>query len=195
MDAQSSVTTRATTTTTTEVVSVRPVDAAGHLLPGYRVAHRLKKASCQFGSEATGTAYRCFAARFVIDPCWVAANKHYVFCLANGWDHAVWRLHVTRGYDNSGYSRNGRRGIYPWGVRTISGPRCSWLQGATGLVGKYRIDYGCRKTPKTVLIGGVNRKPALWRIRKARDTGNYHYKRDGRASLQEAWYGKPSRKG
>lgn len=175
---------------------VSPVDAGGHLRSGYVVRHHLSKASCQFGSEASGTAYRCFAGNYVIDPCWVAANKHYVDCLTAGWSHAVWRLHVTKGYDNEGYNRrHGGRGNDPWGVQTVSGARCGWLQGATGTVGKYRINYGCGKSPKTVLIGNVNRRPATWTIRKAHDTGNYKYKRDGRVELQRAWYGKPSREG
>jgi hypothetical protein len=179
----------------TAIVRVSPVDAAGKLLHGYRVTHRLGKASCQFGSEATGTAYRCFAGNYVIDPCWVTANKAYVDCLVEGWSHAVWRLHVTKGYDNDGYSHHGHRGAYPWGVQTVGGARCGWLEGASGAVGKYRIDYGCSKNEKKVLIGAVDRTPSLWTIRRAHATSGYHYKRDGHVKLQEAWYGKPSRKG
>jgi hypothetical protein len=81
------------------------------------------------------------------------------------------------------------------GVQVVGGDRCGWLQGAPGYVGRYRIDYGCDKTQKTVLIGGVDRKSALWTIRKVRDTGDYHYKRDGHVELAQAWYGEPSRKG
>jgi hypothetical protein len=99
--------------TATVVVHVRPVDTAGHLRHGYRVSHRFGKASCQFGSEATGTAYRCFAANYVIDPCWVTANRHYVDCLTEGWSHRVWRLHVTKGYDNEGFSSGARTAATP----------------------------------------------------------------------------------
>ncbi|HWC33371.1 MAG TPA: hypothetical protein VG650_00965 [Mycobacteriales bacterium] len=183
------------TPATTTVTHVRPVDASGHLLPGYKVTRRFGNANCLFGSEATGTAYRCFAGNFVIDPCWVTDDPAYVDCLSEGWSHSVARLHVTKGYDNSGYTRAGSRGKYPWDVEVVGGIRCGWLQGASGVVGKYRVDYGCGKTPKTVLIGGVDRSKPVWTIRKAHDTGNYHYKQDGRAKLAEAWYGKPSRKG
>jgi hypothetical protein len=185
----------ASTPGSTVVAHVRPVDRSGHLRPGYRVVQRLGKASCSFGSESTGTAYRCFAGHFVVDPCWVAANRHYVDCLAEPWSHKVVRLHVTKGYDNTGYTRKAGRGSDPWGVQTVAGVRCGWLQGASGVVGKFRINYGCGKTTKTVLIGDVDRAPALWTIRKAVNTGSFHYQRDGRVALQKAWYGKPSRKG
>jgi hypothetical protein len=46
-----------------------------------------------------------------------------------------------------------------------------------------------------VLIGTVGRSTPLWTIRKAVNTGSFHYKRDGRVQLQKAWYGKPTRKG
>jgi hypothetical protein len=181
--------------TSTAVTHVRPVDASGRLLPGYRVTRNLGKAQCLFGSEATGTAYRCFAGNFVIDPCWVADNRSYADCLSEGWGHAVWRLHVTKGFDNSGFTTHGSRGALPWGVQEVGGIRCGFAQGASGGVGKYRINYFCPKTPKEALVGDVDRSTGPWTIRRARDTGHGHYVRDGRVQLERVWYGKPSRKG
>lgn len=187
--------TAAGTEVATVVVHVRPVDGAGHLLPGYRIARRFAHASCSFGSEATGTAYRCFAGRYLFDPCWVAANKRYVECLGEGWKHTVYRLHVTKGYENVGFSRKSRRARYPWGVQTVNGARCGLEEGASGTVGKLRINYGCGKTGKTVLIGKVDRTSTPWTIRKAVRSGIYHYKRDGQAGIETVWFGKSSRKG
>lgn len=179
----------------TVIDRVRPVDAQGRLRGGYTVVRRLAHASCQAGSEATGSAYRCFAGHFVVDPCWVTAHRDFVDCLAAGWRHTVWRLHVTKRYDNTGYTgAAGGRGAYPWGIALANHTRWGWLQGATGTVGKARIDYG-RRSSRTVLIGGVDRRDPVWTIGRARNAGHYHYRRDGRVRIRRVWYGEPSLKG
>jgi hypothetical protein len=178
-------------TTSTVVAQVRPVTAAGNLRPGYTVTSRHSRANCNFGSEATGDAYRCFTHNLVIDPCWVTNQKHFVDCLPNAWSHKVARLHVTKGYDNTGF--DSEPASYPWGVQRLNGVRCIWLQGASGTVHGKRISYGCTK--KTYLIGNVDKKPALWRIKLVRSTSGGHFKVVGWVKLEKAWFGRPTRKG
>lgn len=175
----------------TVVVHVRPVTSTGKLRHGYTITHRRAHASCSFGSEAIGDAYRCFSGNLVIDPCWVSNRKAFVVCLPDAWSHQAIRLHVTKGYQNGGFGSGGVS--YPWGVRQASGTRCSWLQGASGEVKGKRISYGCTST--TVLIGHVNKKPARWTIKRARATGGGHYTVTGTVQLRKAWFGKPSLKG
>jgi hypothetical protein len=168
------------------------VTADGHLASGYAITKRFAHAQCNFGSEATGDAYRCFAGNFVIDPCWVTHRPHYVYCLALPWGRHVASLHVTRGYDSSGYDR--RPSSMPWGVRTGNGHRCFFLEGASSTVGHHRINYECQHT-SSVLVGRVDKSNAAWRIRRARSTGGGHYTVTGWANLARAWFGKPSMKG
>jgi hypothetical protein len=176
----------------TVVGHVRPVTATGVLRHGYRITDRRAHASCEAGSEATGDAYRCFSGNFVIDPCWVMKQKHFVACLSDAWSHKVIRLHVTGGYDNTGFGKL-TPASYPWAVRELNGTRCSWLQGATGAVHGKRINYGC--TRKTYLIGNVHRSSALWTIARGRSTTGGRVKETGTARLTKAWFGKPSLKG
>jgi hypothetical protein len=168
------------------------VTASGVLAHGYRITDRRAHASCQAGSEATGDAYRCFSGNFVIDPCWVMKQKHFVACLPDAWSHKVTRLHVTQGYDNEGFGSLTQVSD-PWGVRKVNGTRCSLLQGATGAVHGKRISYGCTRT--TYLIGNVHKKSALWTILRGRSTSGGRVKETGTARLSKAWFGKPSLKG
>ena len=70
-------------------VYLRPVDANGHLQPGYQITKRHGHANCLASSEATGNAYRCFAGHIVYDPCWVEGTKTFVICLAAPWSYRV----------------------------------------------------------------------------------------------------------
>jgi hypothetical protein len=184
--------TNAGSATQTVVVHVRPVTATGALAHGYRITGRRAHASCQAGSEATGDAYRCFSGNFVIDPCWVMKQKHFVACLPDAWSHQVTRLHVTQGYDNEGFGSL-TQASDPWGVRKVNGTRCSLLQGATGTVHGKRISYGCAR--KTYLIGNVHKRSATWTIIRGRATSGGRVKETGTARLSKAWFGKPSLKG
>jgi hypothetical protein len=176
----------------TVVVHVRPVGPGGGLLAGYTSTHSHTGASCEAGSEATGDAYRCFAGNGVYDPCWVMSNKVFVVCMSAPWSFNVVLLHVTKGYDNTGYSQ--RAASIPWGVQLTNGELCDLLQGATSTVGGRRVNFGCQRV-KYVLVGNVDRHHKVWRIRKARRTSGGHYKRAGWVDISKAYFGKPSRKG
>jgi hypothetical protein len=177
----------------TVVVHLRPVGAGGKLLAGFKVTARHSGANCSSGSEAIGAGgYRCFAGNGVYDPCWVSSNRSYVYCLAAAWSFDVARLHVTKGYDNHGFSSHVTK--LPWGLELANGTLCGGEQGATGVVDGKRISFGCQHV-KYVLIGGVDKHNSAWRIRKARSTGGGHFKLAGWVNISKAWLGKPSRKG
>jgi hypothetical protein len=176
--------------TATHVAHVRPVSKTGRLRSGYTIDHRRGHAHCVLGSEATGTAYRCFAGNEVLDPCWVQAGSahSHVICLGLPWSHNVSRLHVTKGYDNSAMTTPARE---PWGVRLTNGTRCGRVQGASGSVHGRFITYFCQSS-KTVLTGEPNRSQQLWRIHTARSTPHGHFKRTGRKAISKAFFGRPS---
>jgi len=178
-------------TTTTRVSYVRPVDSHGRLVARDRVSRQFKHAQCNFGSEATGDAYRCFAGNFVLDPCWVTNVKSSVDCATSPWSRKVARLHVTKGYDNTGFDQ--RHPFDPWAVKLVTGKRCVWLQGATGAVHGKRISYSCGG--RNYLIGNVHKHPQPWRIQTARSTGGGHFTAGPWVKIARAWYGKPSRRG
>src|SRR5581483_5210050 len=116
----------------TSVVHVRPVDSHGNKLSDYTITKQLKHARCNAGSEAIGTAYRCFAGNFVLDPCWVQQPKRFAICLSE-----------------------------PWGVQLANGTQCGFGQGATGTVGGKRINYFCAHA-KYVLIGKIDKHGKVW---------------------------------
>jgi hypothetical protein len=152
----------------TTVVKVRPVDSKGKLRANYTVTQHFKHAQCNAGSEAIGSAYRCFAGNFVLDPCWATASDNVV-CLSAPWSHDVVRADVTKGFDNTGFSD--KPDNRAWGMKIAHGPRCGYLEGATGAVDNRRINYGCSHK-KYVLIGNVDKHHTPWRIRKAKPKKN-----------------------
>jgi hypothetical protein len=172
----------------TATLHVAPVGHRGHLRSGYRVVDRVGGASCIYGSEPVGHAYRCFGGDSgVYDPCWVQnTRKPNVLCLGTPWLHRVVQLHVTRGFNDSAGTIGSRFG--PWAMRTVSDHRCYFSQGATGTVNGFRLNYGCGG--KITLVGDVDKSQPVWRIRKAIYVGNYHYAMDGWVNLSKTWYGK-----
>jgi hypothetical protein len=166
---------------------VAPVDAAGRLLPAYRVTARVGGAQCLAGSIAIGAGYRCFAHDGIYDPCWRAAAPSgatpRVVCLREPWDHVVTELSVSRGFMGAPGGPAG----HPWGVRTASGARCGFAQGASGMVAGRRIDFVCSR--HLVLAGPLEQSADGWRIRRAVAAGGYSYSPAGWARLTTVWVG------
>jgi hypothetical protein len=181
---------RAHAAAATQVVRLRPVDAHGHLRAGYTITHRHGRAHCVLGSEAIGAAYRCFAGDAIFDPCWVqaGADHSHVICLGLPWTHDVFRVHVTRGYDNSVPAT---RAHYPWGLRLTRGTRCARVQGATGRVHGRPVTYFCPHS-KLMLLGEPNRSKPQWTIRTARPTHDGLDQPSGRKAISKAFFGRPS---
>jgi hypothetical protein len=176
----------------TSVVHLRPVNGHGQFRPGYFVKKTLKHGSCSAGSEATGDAYRCFAGNAVVDPCWVEHSRDFVACLTAPWSFKVIQIHVSKGYQNAGYTKKPAR--LPWGVQVTDGRQCVLAQGASGTVGGKRINYFCTNATY-VLYGNVNRTAEVWTIHKATPASGGTFTKAGRVGLAKAWFGKPSHKG
>jgi hypothetical protein len=172
---------------------VRPVDAHGNLLLSYRSTNSRSGAHCSSGSEAIGAAaYRCMAGNTVYDPCWAAANRSYVYCMSAPWSFDVVQLHVTKGYNNAGFSSHLSK--VPWGLQLANGQLCKHVQGATSKVAGKAITYRCQRV-KYVLVGQIDKHHRAWRIRKARSTSGGHYKLDGWVTITKSWLGRSSLKG
>jgi hypothetical protein len=168
--------------TRTHVVRVSPVNASGQLRAGYRVTDRAR-ASCQPGSEAVPSLYRCFGDDSLIrDPCW-QTGAHSAICLTAPWRHTVSRLAVHGGF---GTPLAGGSSL-PWGLRLRDGERCVLLQGATELVQGKRVNYGCSRT--SFLLGRPDRRDAAWRIQRVRLRGG-HFMAGSRATIATAYYGR-----
>jgi hypothetical protein len=139
--------------------------AAGQLSPQFRVgAHG--SGYCWTASLATATtdAYRCMAGNAIHDPCF-AASRHArtVACFIDPW-HAVTMLSLTKPLPRHGPAFGP---ALPWAIETVDGRRCTFLTGATAAMGGERINYGCIH-PRSLLIGGPDRRTSLWTIRSSR---------------------------
>jgi hypothetical protein len=175
----------------TRVVMTAPVDAHGHLLPGYKVVKRLPGAKCRPHSTITGDAYKC-VSHFTYDPCWLSGNDAFVDCLASPYSRKVTRLHVTRGYHNKGGLGEPKK--MPWGLLLANGVKATVIPGDFGEVRGQKINYSYHNF-KTVLYGAPDKSQPLWRIRKARDDGRFHFKPAGWVTINKAWVGAPTRLG
>jgi hypothetical protein len=173
----------------TAVVHLRPIDRHGRELSGYTITKQRKHAHCVAGSQATGTAYRCFSGNRILDPCWVQKPKRFAVCLAEPWSFRLIQLKVTGGYHGKLPKRHA---ALPWGVQLADGEQCLIAQGASGAVGGKRINYFCAHT-KNALYGKVDTRHHAWRVHKATPTGGGRYRKAGRVTLSKAWFGKPSR--
>jgi hypothetical protein len=171
----------------TVVVQVSPVGPSGYLQPGYRVVHTYGGATCKSRSFETGNAYSCHV-RVGYDPCWVTATRSNVVCLSSPYSHSVTRLRVAR-YVNAGGL--GAAAGLPWGLLLANGARSTLIPGNFGTVGSYQIHYSYNEF-KTVLVGPIDKTGAVWRIRKARNVGRFHFKLDGWADIKKTWVGEAS---
>ncbi|HVT22391.1 MAG TPA: hypothetical protein VHE57_13500 [Mycobacteriales bacterium] len=174
----------------TQVLTVSPVSDNGHLLPGYKVVKRLPGAKCTPRSVVTGNAYKC-VSHFTYDPCWLTAKHGYVDCLASPYQRKVTRLHVTRGYNKGG---PGAAKKLPWGLRLTTGVKTTVIPGKFGEVQGRKINYSYHNF-QTVLYGPIDKSEPLWRIRRARDDGRFHFKPAGWVTIARAWFGAPTRLG
>jgi hypothetical protein len=193
---------------TTDLSDVSPVDSSGDLRPGYSVTRRLGGGECSFGSDAVGSAYRCFTRNDLLDPCWVTSNLTSVDCLLEGWEHTVVHVTVSKGFSNVGFTKQTYSGFVPWGIQLTDGKRCGITEGAVDFVGKSgqvtdsggrRVNYYCENSLKMALVGNVDVSRSLWRIRRYQVVGSYsskyHYRSDGWAKISRAWYALPTLRG
>jgi hypothetical protein len=68
------------------------------------------------------------------------------------------------------------------------------IPGDFGDVQGKKINYSYNNF-KTVLYGQPDKSEPLWRIRKARDDGRFHFKPAGWVTINKAWFGAPTNLG
>lgn len=138
--------------------------AQGALNPRFHVGST-GRGYCWTDSLATnaGNAFRCFQGNEIHDPCFAAsARARTVVCFLDPW-HPVTVLHLTRPLPR--HSRPAGRAL-PWAIETVDGRHCTFLTGATGLMGGRRVNYGC--TDHSYLLGAPDAREPLWTIHSAK---------------------------
>jgi hypothetical protein len=140
---------------------------------------------CSSGSFLVGAqgVFRCFAASFIYDPCYLDAAvsnavRSVVVCVPAPWSQSVLRLRVRGPLD----PRNGAppTGL-PWALRLASGRRCLLVGGATSVVDGRRMNYAC---DRRYLFGSPDRSGPTWRIRQALTPGGIGMRK---VSIAIAW--------
>ena len=136
----------------------------GTLSPRFHVAST-GRGYCWTASLATSArdAFRCFQGNAIHDPCFAPeAHARSVVCFVDPW-HPVTVLRLTKPLPRHG-PLFGR--ALPWAIETVDGRHCTYLTGATGLMGGHRVNYGC--TNRTYLLGSPDEHEPLWTIRSAK---------------------------
>jgi hypothetical protein len=185
----------------TRVLSVRPVDAAGRLAPGYTVSATVtaspgsaSASGCSSGSEALAGAYRCFGNNnFIYDPCWAEGPApSSVLCPARPWSTSVVRVRLSGPLEPPSTPEPGS----PWGLRLSNGLKCVAAQGAHDSFNGKVVDYACGdlqyKAGNTSVLRGIDRSQALWRVQTVLDSpAGFTYTPGPVVSVAVAWYAKP----
>jgi hypothetical protein len=168
----------------TRTIRMSPVTDDGVRKPAWHVTMRRAHGTCLAGSEAVGGAtYRCFSGNLVLDPCWAQRDGDHVLCAASPWRRVVARVGVRHLPVVHGVPRN------IWGIRLVAGQRCTFQQGASGVVRGQRVSYFCGK--RLYLYGEPDRSTPRWRIGAAVfRQGHFHVVHDVR--IATAVLGKPS---
>ncbi len=167
---------------------VRPVDSKGVLNRGYSVAStKSRSTSCFADSIGVSGAWRCAAGNYIYDPCWAEAGRGIrVVCVGAPWEHRVVRLDLSKRLPR----------IYPyrnppaWGMQLETGNQCVFLDGATGVIGGQRINYGCEEH-NVSLSGRIGRRHEPWRI-QADVLHDGRYVRGAVAPITIVWDAQPS---
>lgn len=153
----------------TQVHIFAPVQAAA-LAPGLTVSERLS-GSCWIGSLASprSDAWRCSSTTNaadgsnLFDPCYQGIVDAVV--CANPFSHHAILLQLTKPLPlqmGNKHPDTERRSVW---VRLPDGTGCSFITGATNLIGDLRLNYGCAKGGRyTALYGMPNTSQPLWTI-------------------------------
>ncbi|MCA1698649.1 MAG: hypothetical protein LC790_07020 [Actinobacteria bacterium] len=104
-------------------------------------------------------------------------------CLRSPYERSALRIFLTEAPDEPPSS--GR--LEPWAMTLTSGKRCTFVGGATTLIGGRRLNYFC--TTRVALLGTPRKSSRrLWRIRAARGT-RQGFVRGKTAKVRTAYYG------
>jgi len=148
----------------TQVLTFHPFVSTGPA-PGITIG--LKTTGDCIGSIADGgrpDTYRCFLNNTepghgnIIDPCFKSPNgETYVLCFQSPWDHSALEVQPT-----SEATGNPLASDDPWALKLTNGRECTYVTGATLLIGKMRLNYGC--TNGAQLWGNPDHSKSLWTI-------------------------------
>jgi hypothetical protein len=107
--------------------------------PAIRVERRLNGKCTQSYINPRDGAWRCFAGRYVLDPCFEQSPESpRLLCVRSPW--ATSGI-LVRG---SGWDTWESNRPTPWAIRTAAGRRCSFLGGAgAAFRAGRRMNYGC----------------------------------------------------
>jgi hypothetical protein len=129
----------------TEQRLLQPFTTTG-LEPGLSVSQRIT-ASCSTTTLTDFTrpnTYRCFpdsSSAFIQDPCFPdpLGNQPYLACFESPWSTAVTEVVPNAGLPKSSSNPSAP----PWGLELADGSRCTFEAGATGTIGRERLNYSC----------------------------------------------------
>jgi hypothetical protein len=146
---------------TTKVVVVVPVTPAGDLQTGYRITKRFATGHCLDGSDTVRGAYRCFAANYVLDPCWptTVSGSTSVVCTTAPWSK---KLAEIRRPGSLGPSTGGLPPS-PLGIQLTDGTHCVIGDGALSVYRGRVVRWACGRGGDG-LLGQPTRSNGLWTI-------------------------------
>lgn len=135
----------------TQVTTFDPWTATGKLLPGIKVAGRVKASGCTFGSSydvGNRDAWRCFlASGQFYDPCFAPPNRSgvtQVACMTNPWAGKATILTLARPLAHSSWGTpRSSAARYPWAMVLGNGQRCGVIGGTAEVVHGVGLYYGC----------------------------------------------------
>jgi hypothetical protein len=106
-------------------------------------------------------AWRCIVVNTIYDPCFSTnGQKDYVICDAKpDGDERGLKVRLAHALPE----REFRHVTQAWMMRLVDGTLCSFITGATGLVGKERINYGCSDGSEIV---GMPKMESVWLVKE-----------------------------
>jgi hypothetical protein len=108
-------------------------------------------------------AWRCIVVNTIYDPCFsVSAQASYVICDADPAGDAR-GLKVALAHPLSVVSISSEAGTQAWKMRLTDDSVCSFITGASGLVGGERINYDCTNG---ALIIGFPQRSRIWTVKE-----------------------------
>lgn len=127
-----------------------PYDRSGAATTGV-VAHRSGSCFTASITVSAASAYRCFAANELLDPCFVVpGSTHLLDCYADPWARAV-QLRVPR----LPKATSTISVVRPWALTLADGSHCVATNGTAPVVRHVALGYQCR-TGMAGVMGSVH---------------------------------------
>jgi hypothetical protein len=173
----------------TQVRLVQPTNAAGVLLPAYRVTRTVRAEGCG-GSIVVADGYRCGStAAEGYDPCWpnasTASAATVVYCLLQPWSTRVTKMLLSDPLEAITPEAGG-----VWGLELSSRRRCIAIQSTTTMYHGERIGFDCGADLE--LLGRPMPGRPFWHVREVSSRpsgGSYAHRLGPIARVAVVWYG------